>query len=161
MRSIMLGVVLGMFVTTGILEAQPISPKTRFNEAVQAATSGSYQRAVELCQAVLYDFPENERDRVHKLLGYSQMKLGHLPRAWSHLVRAREQGVSNDEVVVTWLKQVAQALGQTHVKVAFVVAPADARISFSDEDSSSEDRTIELASPATWWFTAGRHRILV
>jgi hypothetical protein len=137
--------------------AQQPDLQERFNQAVELATGGDYNSAVRVCREVLDKLPDSERPRVHKLLGYSYMKLDMLPESWHHLTIYLESSGKEDTTAGGWLQEVETALKQTHVKLTLTCAPPDASLRLSGSQPSG--LPVSLSCPTTWWMTPGKHTV--
>ena len=136
-------------VGTAVGQPKPTS-EDRFNQAVELAKAGDYEEAVEICREVIELLPASEHSRVHKLLGYSYMKLSALPDAWHHLTRYLESSGKEDTAAGAWLQEVETSLKETHhVKVTFTCEPPGTTISLP----------ARLTCPLTWWFVPGKHLV--
>ena len=152
--------------------AQQPDPQGRFNQAVELATGGDYDKAVEACLDVLDQLPESERPRVHKLLGYAYMKLDMLPESWHHLTIYLESSGTEDTTAGGWLQEVEAALKQTHVKVSFSCRPEGLTLRFPASKPGVAGRSALLRqgyegsstfriphSAFVWWLTPGKHTV--
>lgn len=141
--------------------AQPADPQATFNQSVEHAKNGDYEKAVELCRTVLEQLPAAERGRVHKLLGYAHMKLGWFPEAWHHLTVYLESADARDTSAGGWLQEVEAQLKETHVKVSFTCSPAKLTVELpasapvpAPPVSFHVERSLFV-----WWFVPGKHTV--
>lgn len=145
----------------GAASAQPADPQERFNQAVELATGGDYDKAVEACLDVLDRLPESERPRVHKLLGYSYMKLDMLPESWHHLTIYLESSGKEDTTAGGWLQDVETALKQTYVKVSFSCKPEGLTVILpASKPGAIGHSAFRIPHSAfVWWFKPGKHTV--
>jgi hypothetical protein len=153
----------------GMARGQPADPQERFNQAVEMATGGDYDKAVEACLDVLGQLPESERPRVHKLLGYSYMKLEMLPESWHHLTIYLESSATEDTTAGGWLQEVEAALKQTHVRVGFSCRPEGLTLTVPASKPGAAGHSpfrippvvsgVEGRSAFVWWFRPGKHTV--
>jgi len=136
---------------------QERDPQEQFNEAVELATAGEHVKALDVCLVVLQRLPESERPRVHKLLGYSYMKLVMLPEAWYYLTAYLESSGKEDTNAGEWLQQVEGQLRLTHVKVTLTCDLSSAELRIPASAPSRPSAT--LPCPVAWWFKPGKYRV--
>ena len=150
-------------VSAGVATAQPEGPRAMANRAVKLAQDDKHGEAVEIFHQVIDALPAAERPKVHRLLGYSYMKLEMLAEAWHHLTRYLETSGTEDTMAGAWLEDVEAALKQSHVKVSFSCAPAATTIKLPSYTpsmpASAPSLRKPMACPATWWLRPGKHKV--
>jgi len=138
--------------------AQDEDVQVRFNEAVELATTGYYDTAVETCLAVLEKLPETDRPRADKLLGYAYMKIEMYPESWHHLNAYLGATGKEDETARKWIEEVETVLRQTCVRITLECDVPGAVLKVP----SSVDEYAQLfrRCPATLWLLPGEHEVL-
>ena len=141
--------------------AQLPDPQSRFNQAVELAKAGEYDKAVGLCQDVLERLPGPERPRVHKLLGYAYKKLEMLPEAWHHLTIYIKASTEEDAAAAGWLQEVETSLERTHVKIRISCQPGNLLLSIPGSKAEAPPLPPVRISGASlvWWFRPGQVRV--
>jgi hypothetical protein len=139
------------------VSAQEDDTQKQFNEAVELATNGYYDSAVETCLAILDRLPDSDRPRANKLLGYSYMKIEMFPEAWHHLSAYRSGKGAQDETAAEWLAQVETKLQGTYVRIDITCDVPDTVLAVP----SSVDEEAELARPCptVLWLVPGEHTL--
>ena len=149
--------------SAGVATAQPEGPRAMANRAVKLAQDDNHGEAVEIFHQVIDALPAAARPKVHRLLGYSYMKLEMLAEAWHHLTRYLEASGTEDTMAGAWLEEVEAALKQSHVKVSFSCHPTATTIKLpsSAPGTSASPPTLHkpMACPATWWLAPGKHKV--
>ena len=149
------------FLSAGTALGQPADPQERFNQAVELATDGDYDEAVEACLDVLGQLPESGRPRVHKLLGYAYMKLDMLPESWHHLTIYLKSSGIEDTTAGGWFQEVEAALKQTHVRMSFSCRPEGLTLSVPATNPGTAGHSAFRIphSSFVWWFQPGKHTV--
>jgi len=133
----------------------PDEPADQLKECVALTQDGRYEKALGVCLDALGEVPDNERSRIHKVLGFAYWKLNLLPESWHHLTSYLGSVKEENATVTGWLRKVEKKLKKKHVKITLACAGGMA----VKPRAPGSGQSAAYACPVTWWFKPGAHEI--
>jgi hypothetical protein len=163
--AIAVGMVIHMLLLVPLGSAQEVPPEmgrtpeqlnTLSGQAMAAAQSGDFQKAIDIWEDILPEIVGEGRVGLHFNLALGYKRLDQLPFAWHHMTAYLEQVGKEDVKAAKGLEKMEKSLVKTHRKVVITCTPEGAAIY-----QGLAATGIAYACPLTWWFKPGKQFIYV